>query len=129
MKRLIFTTICALAFTGVAFAQGTLNWSAFNPAAITAETNTSFSPLYGSGGGGVHGPIAPANIATFYFELLYNTTPFTGGVIAQPNTLSHWQVIGLTPDSKRPIRLPQAEFCPMPIPRQRRYRAGRAASV
>jgi hypothetical protein len=88
MKRLAFTTICALAFTGVAFAQGTINWAILPPNTITVDTNTAISPIFGGGGGGgIAGPIAPSASPTFYFELLYNTA-FTGSQIAHPASLS-----------------------------------------
>jgi hypothetical protein len=103
MKRLVLTTVCALAVTGTAFADGTVNWAVILPSAMTAQTNaTQFSPLFGGGlsGGGTIGKIASAaDGPTFYFELLYNTN-FTGSQVAAP-TFSQlfggsWLDTGLT---------------------------------
>ena len=48
MKKLVLTIVCALAMTGAAFAQGTVNWGVISPAAMTVQTNsTQISPLFG----------------------------------------------------------------------------------
>ena len=59
MKKLVLTTVCALAITGAAFAAGNVNWTGPSAAAITAQTNsTQYSPLFGGAavsGGAVGG--------------------------------------------------------------------------
>jgi len=90
MKKLALTTVCALAVTVSAFAQGTLSWSTIVPAAFTAQTNaTTVSPLF-TGQAPVGGTIGSTAIAanSFYYTLLYNTTAFNGSAIAQPGSLS-----------------------------------------
>jgi hypothetical protein len=87
MKQLALTIICALAVTGAAFAQGTVNWGLINPGAMTAQTNsTQFSPVFGGGfsvGEAIGATAFAAGGPTFYFELLYNTS-FTGSQVAVP---------------------------------------------
>jgi hypothetical protein len=81
MKKLVLTTVCALAVTGAAFAQGTLAWNVISPAAYTSQTNSQlYSPLFGGGSTGGGAKAATAGAATglkYYYELLYNTS-FTG---------------------------------------------------
>lgn len=89
MKKLVLTTACALAVTGSAFAQGSVNWGSISAGNYTAQTNsTLYSPLFG-GGPAPGGAIGNAGGATggFYFELLYNTS-FTGSQVARPTTLA-----------------------------------------
>jgi hypothetical protein len=100
MKKLVLTTVCGLAMTGFAFAQGTVAWNVISPAAMTAQTNaTTFSSVFGAGGGSTGGGTigATATAATgFYYELLYNT--FTGSQLATPTSLSSlstWSDTGL----------------------------------
>src|SRR5690242_1623178 len=108
MKKLVLTTLCAVAVTGAAFAQGTLNWSTISPAAMTARTNSiEYSPLFGGGAaGGAAGLTGSATTSGqhFFYELLYNTS-FTGsqifGASAPSNSLSTllggtWLDTGLT---------------------------------
>jgi len=76
MKRLVLTTVCALAMTGAAFAQGTLSWSSISFGSMTAQTNaTAYSPLFGGGAASVNGAVGVTSLsaAGFYYELLYNT--------------------------------------------------------
>jgi hypothetical protein len=100
MKKLVLTIGAALVVGGVAFAQGTIQWTA--PAGnFTGQTNTTtLSFIQGSTptGGGTIG-----NTTTtlgFYYELLYSTTAFNGSGIAQPNSTAAlfggtWQDAGL----------------------------------
>jgi hypothetical protein len=85
MKKLILTSVCALAATGVAMAQGTVQWTVISPAALTFETNTTVSsPLSGSVpqvGGSIG--LASAAAGAFYYELLYNAAG-----TADPTTLA-----------------------------------------
>ncbi len=88
MKKLVLTTVCALAVTGAAFAQGTLNWVAVSPAAFTAVTNgTQYSPLFGGAAAGLTSGATATTAGGFYYELLYNTS-FTGSQVASPTTLA-----------------------------------------
>ncbi len=86
MKKLVLTTVCAMAMAGAAFAQGTLVWSSISAAAMTAQYNANYSPLFGGPGGGTGVNMGTAN-GGFYFELLYNTA-FTGTKIAQPSSVA-----------------------------------------
>ncbi|MGA2854479.1 MAG: PEP-CTERM sorting domain-containing protein [Verrucomicrobiota bacterium] len=84
MKKLTLTIVCAMAVSGAAFAQGTINWNSFSPAAITFQTNSAvFSPLIGGGVGFYDGTVGSTATASggFYYELLYNTA-FTGSQIS-----------------------------------------------
>jgi hypothetical protein len=83
MKKLVLTTVCALAVSGAAFAQGFVNWSAISFANVTAQTNsTQFSPLFGGGAaiGGTVGGTATA-ATSFYYELLYTSYSGSGGAL------------------------------------------------
>jgi hypothetical protein len=76
MKKLVLTTVCALAMAGAAFAQGNVNWGAIGAAAFTSQTNsTQYSPLFGgaaTGAGAVGNTISSGTAPlAFYFELLY----------------------------------------------------------
>jgi hypothetical protein len=83
MKKLVLTTVCAFAVSGAAFAQGTVNWSTIVPSAMTAQTNSAVSPLFGgSGSGGIVGSTA-VDANGFFYELLYNAA-FTGSQAAAP---------------------------------------------
>jgi hypothetical protein len=103
MKKSALTIVCALAVTGAAFAQGTVNWSSITPAAMTAQTNsTQYSPVFGVGivGYGVAGDTAPASSGLiYYYELLYNTS-FTGSQAPAPDAAGlfggTWLDTGLT---------------------------------
>lgn len=101
MKKLTLTIVCALAMTGAAFAQGTVNWAAIPASAMTVQTNsTQFAFGGGLTGGGTVGNIPPViGGPTFYFELLYNTA-FTGSQASVPtyNQLfgGTWLDTGLT---------------------------------
>lgn len=100
MKKLVITTICALAMGVSAFAQGNVNWGSFSPAAFTVQTNsTQYAGLLGGGAavGGSVGAIAPSTIApaSFYAALLYTNS---ATAVAQPTTLvslGAWQNTGL----------------------------------
>ncbi len=88
MKKLVLTTVCALAVTGAAFAQGTVAWNIISPAAMTAQTNsTTYSPLFGGGstGGGAIGNTG-TSAAGFYYELLF--TGYSGSQAAKPATVA-----------------------------------------
>jgi hypothetical protein len=101
MKKLVLTTVCALAMTGAAFAQGFANWGSAPFGSITAQTNTASSPLLygGPGTGGVVGNTAGAATSTFLYELLYTT--YTGDGTTLPSipsltSLLQWQDAGLS---------------------------------
>lgn len=80
MKKLVLTTVCALAMTGAAFAQGDVSWASFTPLVLNAHTNAvAISPLFGGGsGGGTVGSTATA-AGGFYYELLYGGVWTTSG--------------------------------------------------
>ena len=101
MKKLALTTVCALAVTGAAFAQGTLNWSTVSPAAMTARTNsTAYSPLFGGGsavGGAVGAVGASGTIGLgYYYELLYTSFSGSQATVGSLASLLSWQDTGLT---------------------------------
>ncbi len=87
--------------SNAAFAQGTVNWSAISPAAMTAQTNSTQSPpfvgsiSYGGGTIGNAGGSAAGGTG-FYFELLY--APYTGVQAPDPSSLAallSWSDTGL----------------------------------
>jgi hypothetical protein len=99
MKKLVLTTVFALAVTGAALAQGFVNWGSAPFGSITAQTNTSASPLFGgSGTGGVAGVTLGAQSTGFYYELLY--TSYSGGgalpTIPDLAALLTWKDTGLS---------------------------------
>jgi hypothetical protein len=97
MKKLILTTVCAVAVTGSALAAGNLNWGSAPFGSITAQTNaTAYSPLMG-GGSAVGGSIgAPANGSlNTYYELLYTTFSGTQATITSLSSLLAWNDTGL----------------------------------
>jgi len=76
MKKLVLTSVCALAVSGMALAQGYVNW-AIPTSDVTFETNsTMYSPLFG-GGSAVGGAIGLTGTAAsgFDYALLYQSTP------------------------------------------------------
>jgi len=99
MKKLVLTTVCALAVTGAAFAQGTVNWA--TPfSSITAQTNsTTYSPLLGGGSatGGAVGLTGGAITTglTYDYELLYTTFSGTQATISTLSSLLAWNDTGL----------------------------------
>jgi hypothetical protein len=98
MKKLALTTVCALAMTGAAFAQGNVNWSVISPAAMTAQTNsTQISPLFG-GAANVGGAVGNTALAAggFYYELLYTTYSGTQATIPTLAALLSWSDTGLS---------------------------------
>jgi len=102
MKKVLITSVCALAMAGSAFAQGKINWSTISASAFTAQTNaTSYSPLFGGGSaGGATGSTA-AVAGLYNYALLFNGTsvPVSGAGVAAPTTLaglSGWTESGLT---------------------------------
>ena len=82
MKKLIITTVCAMAMSGAAFAQGWINYS-LSFTSITAQTNsTVYSPLFG-GGSAVNGAqgVTGGAVATgliYDYALLYSAQAVPG---------------------------------------------------
>jgi hypothetical protein len=86
MKKLVLTTVCALAMSGAAFAQGYISYS-LSFSYVTAQTNsTQYSPLFG--GGTVTGPLASVGATggavgtglIYDYALLYMPNTVTPGV-------------------------------------------------
>jgi hypothetical protein len=99
MKKLVLTTVCALAMTGAAFAQGTLSWA--TPAsAITAQTNaTQYSPLFGGAAGPAGSTVGNAGLTPgggYYYELLYTAYSGSQATIPTLGSLLAWSDTGLT---------------------------------
>lgn len=97
MKKLVLTTVCALAMTGAAFAQGTVNWGVISPAAMTVQTNsTQISPLFG--GAANVGAVGYTALAAggFYYELLYTSYSGTQATIPSLSALMTWSDTGLS---------------------------------
>jgi len=98
MKKSIITSACAVVVSGVAFAQGTVNWNTITPTYMTAQTDgQTYSYVTGGGttGGGSIGA-TPTTANGFYYELLYNTA---GSQQSAPTTLSgleSWADAGLS---------------------------------
>jgi hypothetical protein len=101
MKKLVLTSVCALATAGAAFAQGNLYWSSINFASMTAQTNSTTHSSFTGGGSAVGGSIGAAggssvSGANFYYELLYSA--YSGTQAAVPTTLAAlgtWSDAGL----------------------------------
>jgi hypothetical protein len=99
MKKLITTSVCAVAITGAAFAQGTVNWNVLSPAAITAQTNATVASSFGASGPLVGSTVGATGAAAngFYYALLYSA--YSGNQAAVPTTaaqLASWTATGLT---------------------------------
>jgi hypothetical protein len=101
MKKLVLTSVCALATAGAAFAQGNVNWGAISFANFTAQTNSTTRSSFTGGGSAVGGSVGAAggssvSGANFYYELLY--TSYSGTQAAVPTTLAAlgtWSDAGL----------------------------------
>jgi len=90
MKKLVLTTVCALAVTGAAFAQGTLTWSSFSSSTAYQTNSTVYSPYFGggtTGSGAVGNTSGGTGTGNYYYELLY-LGGFTGSQVSVPGTLS-----------------------------------------
>jgi hypothetical protein len=83
MKKLALTIVCALAMNGAAFAQGYINW-VLPTTAVTFQTNTEFSPLFGGpfDGGSVVGDTV--NVAGS-FDYILLTQPYTSSAPMDTN--------------------------------------------
>jgi hypothetical protein len=97
MKKLVLTSAFALAITGAAFAQGTIEWNSMSPADFTAQTNSTTSSYLSTGGvaalqGGTVGSTVAA-AGAFYYELL-DTTAGTAAP-ATKSALQAWSDTGL----------------------------------
>jgi len=102
MKKLVLTTVCALAVTGAAFAQGLVDWSSAPSANFIVQTNANvLSPFFtGSAPGGTVGNGGPiASGPGFYVDLLYGAQNTTGLATTLPNSLNAlltgWKTTGL----------------------------------
>jgi len=101
MKKLVLTSVCALATAGAAFAQGNVNWGSINFSYMTAQTNSTAHSSFTGGGSAVGGSVGAAggssvSGANFYYELLY--TSYSGTQAAVPTTLAAlgtWSDAGL----------------------------------
>jgi hypothetical protein len=98
MKKLALTSICALAVSGVAFAQGSVNWGNISSAYMTAQTNsTQYSPLFTSSGtpvGGAQGAAYQGGNG-FLYALLYTTYSGSQATIGSFADLLTWSDTGL----------------------------------
>jgi hypothetical protein len=105
MKKLVLTTVCALAMTGAAFAAGNINWGSINAGSMTAQTNsTQYSPFFG--GGATPGSLNPAGTvgatgsaatgSSYYYELLYTSFSGTQATIPTLGSLLAWNDTGLS---------------------------------
>src|ERR1035437_168265 len=101
MKKLVLTSVCALATAGAAFAQGIVNWNIISFSSMTAQTNSTTRSSFTGGGSAVGGSVGAAggssvSGANFYYELLY--TSYSGTQAAVPTTLAAlgtWSDAGL----------------------------------
>jgi len=90
MKKVLITSVCAIALAGSAFAQGKINWNTISASFVTAQTNTSVSTLFGgTGTGGTAGATGVA-AGQYYYALLFSGTsvPVSGAGVAQPISLA-----------------------------------------
>lgn len=105
MKKLVLTTVAALAFIGSALAQGNVNWGSISAGSMTSVTNGTTVSTFGTGSigtGGLNGGTGTGATlggavsgASFYWALLTK-----GGVSqsAAPTSLSGlatWTATGL----------------------------------
>ena len=100
MKKVLLTSVCALAMAGTVFAQGKLSWNSISASAMTAGFNTGTSALFGGDQVGTQTPMGTA-AGGFLFELLYNGTsvPVSGAGVAKPTSLASlgtWLDAGLS---------------------------------
>ena len=104
MKKLVLTSVCALATAGAAFAQGIVNWNIISFSSMTAQTNSTTRSSFTGGGSAVGGSVGAAGVsgvssvsgANFYYELLYSA--YSGTQAAVPTTLAAlgtWSDAGL----------------------------------
>src|ERR1035437_9314526 len=101
MKKLVLTSVCALATAGAAFAQGIVNWNIISFSSMTAQTNSTTRSSFTGGGSAVGGSVGAAggssvSGANFYYELLYSG--YSGTQAAVPTTLAAlgaWSDAGL----------------------------------
>jgi hypothetical protein len=102
MKKLVLTSVCALAVTAGAFAQGLVNWQAISFANMTAQTNATVASTFAPGslpGGGTIGGAGTLTPGGFYYALLYSS--YTGVQASAPTTAAQmtaagWQAAGPT---------------------------------
>jgi hypothetical protein len=97
MKKLVLTTVCAMAVTGAAFAAGNLSWASIPFGSMTAQTNsTQNSPFFG-GAAVSGGAVGATGIAAtgYYYELLYTTYSGSQATIPTLAALLSWQDTGL----------------------------------
>ena len=103
MKKLVLSTVCVLAVTGAAFAQGLVDWATASGAAFIVQTNATQNSPFFSGAAPVGGTIGNAGPGLagpgFYDALLYGSQNTTGVAAAAPTTLSallnNWGATGL----------------------------------
>jgi len=78
MKKLILTSACVLAATGMAFAQGEVEWNAITPTYFTADTNTTALSYLSTAGAPLPASktvgLTVASAGAFYYELLYTAS-------------------------------------------------------
>ena len=105
MKKVLITSVCAIALAGSAFAQGKLNWQTISASFVTAQTNaTVMSSVVGGGASGLQGGTVGSTTATagqFSYALLFSGTsvPVSGAGVAAPASLASlagWTESGLT---------------------------------
>ena len=98
MKKILLTSVCALAMAVNALGDGTVNWN--TSTFVTFQTNSTSASTIGDTPllfGGSQGATASATTGRlFYFALLYNT--YNGSQLAAPTTvaqLNTWKFSGL----------------------------------
>ena len=101
MKKLILTSVCALAMVSGAFAQGKVTWVSISSGSMTSVTNsTQFSPLLGGGATGSGAVGSTLNdLTTPGAEFFWALLTVTGSAQSTPTTLaglSAWSATGLT---------------------------------
>lgn len=74
MKKITLTILCAIGVSGAAFAQGFIQWVT-PTTAVSYETNTAFSPLFGGPGNGGTVGLTTTNLGGFDEALLTQTDP------------------------------------------------------
>jgi len=99
MKKLALTIGCAVAVTGAALAQGTINWSAVGGNFIAQTNSTTYSSLVGASAGqatgsGAVGATTAGNTGNlFYYQLLFNTASTQQGAPSTVAAYSSWTAL------------------------------------
>ncbi len=118
MKKLVLSTAFAMAVSGLAFAQGSVNWGSIPTSAMSAQTNsTAYSPFFPGYGtpssGAVGATTGAASLGTgYYYALLYTSYSGSQATIPTLASLFTWQNAGLQA-SNSPVAFLAGDLTPV----------------